>query len=70
MQVHVGLSQSEWLETSNTLAQLGQFPQRGVGAAPAIKEAVNFLHDVAHGSQLRQTTGNPELHSLKDWGVA
>jgi hypothetical protein len=39
------------LEASDTPAQLGQFRQGRVGAAAAIEQAVNFLHDVPHGSQ-------------------
>lgn len=47
---------TDGLESANALTQLGEFRQRGVGAATSIEQAVHFFHDVSQGSELRQAT--------------
>ena len=47
---------ADLFEAADTLAQLGQFRQRSIGAAPTIKQAVDLFHEVPQCSQLRQTT--------------
>jgi hypothetical protein len=37
----------------------GQFGHGGVGPAAAVKEAVNFVHDLAQGAQGGQLAGDP-----------
>lgn len=42
-----------FLEAANALAQLGEFSPSGVGAAAAVEQAVDRVHDRAKGAQLR-----------------
>ena len=41
------------LEAANAPTQRGELHQRGVRAATAIEQTVDFLHDVPHRAQLR-----------------
>jgi hypothetical protein len=54
--LELGQDLADLLEAVNTLSQLRQFCQGRVRAATAIKQSVNFLHEVSQRSQLWQTT--------------
>src|ERR1041384_52604 len=43
----------DFLEAADTLTELGQFGQGGVGAAAAVKQAVDLIHDRAQGAEMR-----------------
>ena len=54
------------LEAADAPTEAAQLGQGGLGAAPPVEQAVNFIHDLAERSQVRQAARDPLERSLFD----
>jgi hypothetical protein len=54
------------LEAADAPPEAAQLGQSGLGAAPPVEQAVNFIHDLAERSQVRQAASDPLERSLFD----
>ena len=52
------------LESANAATKFRQFFQGGVRAAPAVKKAIDLVHDLAQGAKLGPTPGNSHKSSF------
>ncbi len=55
---------ADLLESANAAAKSRQFFQGSVRAAPAVKKAIDLVHDVAQGAKLGLAPGNSHKSSL------